>query len=462
MSIARIHYDVVVVGAGSAGLAASIAAARNGARTLLIDAGPLVGGELLSGLPLNACLSARGEWVVGGVVRELLDRCDAMGGLVPPYFDWRSLWLVCVDPEIVKIACALMTHEAGVHLLLNTFAEQVVAEDGRISGVIVRNRSGRTLVTGDIFVDCSGDGDLAVQAGAPWEKGGTEGQFQPVTMMFRMQGVVTSRLLDFVVEHPEHVGLGESLHIAGISRDECARRLQAQGVASVFFDGHGPLLTKAIADGEMYPCGLVAVCPVAPARQEVSLNTTRIANLDATDPAVLSRALPVLIDQVWQCMAFLRHRVPGFENAAYAGIAPRIGIRETRRIMGMEVLTADDVLTGRKRADGIGKGAHELDVHGAGQAHRREMIRDAGSYDIPFGCLVPRNTRNLLVAGRCLSATRDAHGSARVMGTCMAMGQAAGTAAAICVADGTPLAQLSTAALRDRLVEHGAVLETDY
>src|SRR3954451_13526722 len=94
-------FDVVVIGSGSAGMAASIAAARNGARTLLVDAGPSIGGELLSGLPLNACLSARGEWVVGGVVRELLDRCDSMGGLVPPYFDWRSLWLVCVDPEVM-------------------------------------------------------------------------------------------------------------------------------------------------------------------------------------------------------------------------------------------------------------------------------------------------------------------------------------------------------------------------
>ncbi|MBL8701789.1 MAG: FAD-dependent oxidoreductase, partial [Alphaproteobacteria bacterium] len=126
------RYDVVVVGSGSAGLAASIAAARNGARTLLIDAGPTIGGELLSGLPLNACLSARGEWVVGGVVRELLDRCDSMGGLVPPYFDWRALWLVCVDPEIMKLACAMMVAEAGVELLLNSFAEDVVVEDGTI------------------------------------------------------------------------------------------------------------------------------------------------------------------------------------------------------------------------------------------------------------------------------------------------------------------------------------------
>jgi hypothetical protein len=457
-----LSYDVVVVGSGSAGLAASIAAARNGARTLLIDAGPSIGGELLSGLPLNACLSARGEWVVGGVVRELLDRCEGMDGLVPPYFDWRSLWLVCVDPEVMKIACAMMVAEAGVQLLLNSFVEDVSVEDGRITGLVVANKSGRTLVMADVFIDCSGDGDVAARAGAPWEKGGDGGQFQPVTMMFRMQGVETKPLLDFVVAHPDHVGLGESPAVAHLSKAECAARLHEQNVPSVFFDGSKPFIADAIARGELYPCGILAVCPVSPARKEVSLNTTRIANLDATDPDALSRALPKLVDQVWTCVGFLRKHVPGFENAHFSGLAPRIGIRETRRIMGVKVLTADDVLTGRKHSDGIGKGAHELDVHGAGQAHRREMIKDGGSYDIPFGCLTPRNLRNVLVAGRCLSATREAHGSARVMGTCMSMGQAAGTAAALCVSSGEPISQLSVQALRDRLREQGAVLESEY
>ncbi|MBL8702205.1 MAG: FAD-dependent oxidoreductase, partial [Alphaproteobacteria bacterium] len=176
----------------------------------------------------------------------------------------------------------------------------------------------------------------------------------------------------------------------------------------------------------------------------------------------LSGALPRLIDQAWLAAEFLKRRVPGFERAVFSGLAPRIGIRETRRIIGREVLDTQDVLTGRKRPDGIGKGAHELDVHGAGKVHRREMIKDGGSYDIPFGCLVPLNTRNLLVAGRCLSATREAHGSARVMGTCMAMGQAAGTAAALCAAEDQPISQLSIAALRDRLRDQGAVLETQY
>lgn len=457
-----VECDVAVIGAGSAGIAAATAAARNGAHTLLIDAGPAVGGELVSGLPINACLSARGEWVVGGVMRELLDRCDAMGGLVPPYFDWRSLWLVCVDPEIMKIACLQTISDAGVQLLLNSLVEDTVVEDGNVIGVVVLNKNGRTLVKARLVVDCSGDGDVAALAGAPYEKGSPKGEFQPVTIIFRMQGVETEPLLRFVRDRPEVAGLGERPDIAHLAKKECAQRLYEQGVPSVFFDGKGPFLAEAIASGELFPCGLLAVCPVSPARREVSLNTTRIADLDATNPRQLSGALPQLIEQVWTCARFLNARVPGFKDAVFAGIAPRIGIRETRRIMGLEVLTAEDVLSGRKRRDGIGKGAHELDVHGSGDVHRREMIKDGGSYDIPLGCLIPRNTRNMLVAGRCLSATREAHGSARVMGTCMAMGQAAGTAAALCAIEGQPLSQLSVDALRDRLRAQGAVLETEY
>jgi len=458
MSIARRRVDVLVVGAGSAGVAAAIAAARNGARTLLVDAGPMAGGELVSGLPLNAVLNARGEWVAGGVVRELLDDCDRMGGLVPPYFDWRSLWLVCVDPEVMKLAVMRALKAAGVDLLLYSFAEDVLVEDGRVAGVFVLNKQGRTLVEADVVIDCSGDGDIAAAAGAPTERGGDGTRFQPVTLIFRMVGVEPEPLLDFVRRHPGNVALGECL-LEPCSEAECAEALYRQGVPSAFFDGRRPLLADAIERGELFPCGLLAVCPVSTARREVSLNTTRIADLDATRTESLSDALPALMEQVWTASAFLRNRVPGFERAIFSGIAPRIGIRETRRIMGEYVLTREDVLHGRKRPDGIAKGAHELDVHGAGKEHRREMIAEGGSYDIPYTTLLPRGISNVMVAGRCLSATREAHGSARVMGTCMGMGQAAGTAAAMSVAEGAPLRQLSVPALRDLLKQQGAVLD---
>jgi hypothetical protein len=152
-------------------------------------------------------------------------------------------------------------------------------------------------------------------AGAPTEKGGEHGEFQPVTMIFRMQGVATEPLLRFVRDHPEFVALGESENVAGLTKAECAERLYAQGVPSVFFDGKAPFVAGAIARGELFPCGIVAICPVSTARREVSLNTTRIADLDATRADALSDALPALLEQVWTCARFLVSRVPGFEPA---------------------------------------------------------------------------------------------------------------------------------------------------
>lgn len=452
--------DVAVIGAGSAGITAAIAAAKTGARTLLVDAGPSVGGELLSGLPINSMISARGEWVVKGVAAELLEECKRMGGYVGDFFDWRALWLVCIDPEIMKLAIMNVLQRYGVSVLVYTFAEDVIVEDGEVIGVVLLNKSQRTVVTAGAYVDASGDGDVAMLAGAPFEMGDRPTGFQPVSMLFRMVGVEAEPFLRFVRDHPENVALGElPLITEGI--EECARNLYDQGYPKAFFHGDGPLLKNAMARGELYDTPLLAVVPVSMPRKEVSVNSTRV-NLNATETSALSAALPTLFDQVWQAVGFLKGNVPGFETAEFSGVAPRIGIRETRRIMGEYVLTSEDVLEARKSDQGIGKGAHELDVHGVGNQHKRIMLKDGGSYDIPFGCLVPRNLKNVLVAGRCLSATRDAHGSARVMGSCMAMGHAAGAASAVAARSGTHVRETDVGELRKLLRDQGAVLDGTY
>ena len=455
-------YDVVVIGAGAAGVAAAVAAARNGARTIMVDAGPMIGGEMISGIPIDGCLSTAGEWVVGGIMRELFDECDRLGGYVGVVNDFRSLNVVAVDPEIMKIAVVNYVRKAGVKILLYTFAEEVVVQRGRVEGVIVLNKNQRTLLRAKAVIDCSGDGDMAVAAGAEFEKGDeAAGDLQPVTMMFRMMGIDTPRLLDFVKAHPENFGLAEYAD-KHMSVEQAAEGLHRQGLAKVFLVSHGPLMRDAIARGELYQSSMIAVTPVSPARREVSLNTTRLGYLDATKTDRLSEALPDLIEQVWICAEFMRKNVPGFENAVYSGIAPRIGIRETRRIVGDIVLNGDDVMQAKKRDDGIGKGCHELDIHLAGTGHVRSTIKDGGSYDIPFGCLLPKGLANLMVAGRCLSSTREAHSTARVMGTCMAMGQATGTAAALCATSnawGGDVRELAVDRLRDVLRSQGAVLD---
>jgi hypothetical protein len=456
------HYDVVVLGGGSAGIAAAVAATRNGARTVIVDAGPMIGGELVSGIPVDGCLSTAGEWVVGGVCRDLFKICDKMGGYIGAIKDYRSLTIVCVDTEIMKLAVVKLVHDAGVKLLLYTFAEEVITENGKVTGIIVLNKNRRTLLTAKVFIDCSGDGDLAIGAGAPFEVGdATKGDLQPVTLIFRMMGVEAEPLLRFVKNNTANFGLAE-YQDKRMTVAEAAEALYEQGLPKVFLTSDGPLMRDAIARGTLHRSSMIGITPISIPRKEVSVNTTRIGHLDATHTDKLSNALPELMDQVWDCANFLRSSLPGFEKAVFSGVAPRIGIRETRRVVGEEVLTGEDIMQARKRPDGIAKGAHELDIHLSGTGHIRSTIKDGGSYDIPFGCLVPRNTRNVLMAGRCFSSTREAHSSARVMGTCMAMGQAAGTAAALCTTANAwsgDVREVAVPRLRDMLRTQGAVLE---
>lgn len=275
-----------------------------------------------------------------------------------------------------------------------------------------------------------------------------------------MSGVETLPLLDFVVEHPENFGLVENPAM-NMTKAEAARGLRDQGIPKVFFISDGPLMQRAIAQGEMYKSSMITVTPNSLARKEVTINSTPIGHIDATRTDQLSQSLPDLMDQVWTCANFLHKHVPGFENATLSGVAQRIGIRETRRIVGECTLTGDDILQARKRPDAIAKGCHELDIHGIDTGHVRSAIKDGGTYDIPFGCLVPRNLRNVIVAGRCLSASREAHSSARVMGTCMAMGDAAGTAAAMMAQsnDLGDIREIPLPVLRAKLKEAGAVLD---
>lgn len=456
------QYDVVVVGGGSAGIAAAVASARNGARTCLVEAGPMIGGELLTGMTIDGALNARGEWIVGGVVHDLLAACREMGGFVEKLNDWRLIQYVAYDPEILKIAIAQVVYDSGVDVLLYSFADDVVKAGDRIEGVVIRNKNGRTLLAAKSFIDCSGDADLCLMGGAAMLPHDDDGPPQPVSMMFRMAGVENEPLLAFVRDNPDYVAVGESEAIRGGRTDaEITQEIYRQGQPCVFFKGDGPFLAPAIARGELHRTALIMMQPTSAARKEVCINTTRVSLPDPTRPEALSLALRTLVGQVRQCSLFLQRNVPGFENATLSGLAPRVGIRETRRILGDYVLTRDDVFEARKRDDGVAKGSHHIDIHQDGTGQIRIPVSDGGSYDIPLGSLLPEGLSNVAVAGRCLSADRAAHGSARVMGGCMAMGQAVGTLAALAVNQNNraDLRTVSVGRLRNVLREQGAVLD---
>ena len=439
-------------------MAAALAARKTGARTLLVEAGPFVGGDLVCGLPVDGCLSARGDWIVGGIAREIFNRCAALDGYIGEVFDWRLCWGVCLDPETVKLAIMEALAEYGVDLLLNTVAENIMLKDQLIQSVNVFNKNGHQQLCAAHYVDCTGDADIAAWAGAPVEMGGPCGEFQPVSIIFRMANVDFHLLLSFLREHPEEFLLAESPVITK-SPAECALAVFESGLPYTALSARGALLSRAIAHGDMAPTTAVYMWPTSLQRKEIGLNVTRVSGINPMDTSALGQSAGVLARQVVQSVRFLTQQVPGFAAASLSAVAPRVGMRETRRIRGEEVLTAEDVLNGRKRDDCIAKGAHHIDVHGAGSDQQRYPVRDGGSYDIAYKCLVPRDVKNLLVAGRCLSSTREANGSARVMGQCLATGHAAGTAAALCSQnDWNDVRSLPLSTLRQTLQGQGAIV----
>lgn len=455
------HYDVVVVGAGSSGVAAAIAAANNGMKTVLIDSGPTVGGELISGMPLDGCLNVRGEWILGGIGRQLLDSSRAAGGFMEAIFDWRQMWAVCVDPEMLRLTVTESLARAGVRLRLYTFVEDVVMDGSSVHSIIALTKGRRILITGKVFIDCSGDGDVAALAGAPWEMGSATGELQPVTLIFRVQNVDYEAILAYQRDHPEYFVLSDNPMIKETPAEAAAAAYEAgYPFCGMSGDAPGSPLTEAIRAGRMYPTMAVYTAPTSVARREVQVNSTRTIAIDGgLDTASLSASLAVLTEQIRTCMNFCKTEFPGFKDAVFAGAAPRIGVRETRRIMGDYVLTREDVVNGRKSPTGVAKGGHHIDIHGSGTDQIRESVKDGKSYDIPYGALLPKGLDSILVAGRCFSSTREANGSARVMGACLAMGQATGTAAAMAIRGNTTVRNVPVDALRALLEEQGAILQ---
>lgn len=454
----EMSYDVVVIGAGAAGVASAIAAAKNGASTLLIESSPIVGGDLISGLPIDGCRTTAGEWIVGGVAKELFDTCNEYDGYIGSIYDRRNIWVVMINPRVMGFSILKKIGEYGVQLLPYSQVVSVESKDGTIQSITVQNKNERYNIKGNMYIDCTGDGDVSCLCGVPYEMGDASGDLQPMTMVFQIRNVHPQELLTFVLEHPENCGLAENPNSTKTAK-ELAQELYDLGYPKVFFSSNGPLMRDGIASGELHSCSMLAFTPNTTDHTVLTVNTTRLVTKDCLSGDVLGKTMLELSTQAENAFMFIKNHIPGCQDAFFDGIAPRLGIRESRRILGECYLTGEDVANGMKRDDGVCKGGHEIDIHGKNKNHVRKTIKNAGSYDIPFGCLIPKGMNNLLMAGRCLSADRVAHSSARVMGTCLAMGQASGTAAAICAAKGIRPKDLPVSELRNLLRRQGAILD---
>ncbi len=445
--------DVVVAGGGPAGIGAAVAAARAGAKTVLLERYGFLGGMWTAGLvgPILAIAAHEDPRpIVGGIGRELGDRLHRRGGAPTWEEGCRNGSRLPFNAEIMKLVCDELALDAGVEVILHSLVGEVLTRDGRIAALCVESKSGRQAVTGKVFVDATGDADVAARAGAPYTAGRAgDSRFMALGSMFHWGGQRSTT--------PEEAARG---------REACARLLDSRQLG-LYGAGGGNLDS----------------CYGSPLR---SSNVTRFAGNCADVRDLTAGEIQVRRD-THALIDFYRREVPGFESAYLAQLPPNIGVRESRQIVGDYALTGEDVVQARKFPDQVALGSWWIDIHcplgvgGRGVHFCQQSCRQAppcpwleanreaapaqlyppkgGYYGIPYRCLVPQKVDNLLVAGRCLSATPQGQGGARVTGTCLAMGEASGLAAARAANAGRAPRAENVAELRAALIKAGAIVD---
>jgi len=438
--------EVLVVGGGPAGIAAAIASARQGARTLLLERFGFLGGNATAALvgPFMTCYSLDGQQqLVRGIYEELVRRLERIGGALHPsgipagspycgFIVFGHDKVTPFDPEAVKVVALEMCREAGVEIQFHTFVFDALVEGGAVTGVVAASKSGAEAVRARVTVDCSADADVAARAGVPCRTGrDADGLTQPMTLFFRIAGVDDARVEAYVRAHPE-----DRRPFAGL-----IRAARERGEWAIPREGVG--MYKTLEPGVW------------------RINTTRMQRASGTDVRELTRAEMEGREQMLFLLRFFRERLPGLEHCRLYDSAATIGVRETRRIEGEYTLTAQDLTEGREFDDVIALAGYPFDIHSpdsAGGGTGTGELRSANIYQAPYRCLVPVGVDGLLVAGRSISATHEALAAIRVMPPCFALGEAAGTAAALAIRHGVQPRHVPVPDLQAALVRLGAYL----
>ena len=436
--------DVVVVGAGPAGIGAAVAAARNGAKTLVFEAHGCIGGMGTSGMvsPFMTSYDAPCEnMIIRGVFEELVNRMVEMGGAIDPkdvrneqpyasYFHIGHNNVTPFDPHAFKLIGMRMLRESGAELLLQTQFVNVIKDGDRITGVVINNKDGLSVIEAKIVIDCSGDADVAARAGVNYIMGNEEdGNLQPASMFMRIGNADMDVVNAHMAEHSDEI--------------------------RPFFGPFSWIIKEFPEDWDNFPRGEICIfADVTPG--EFSINCSRILDIDATKAEHVTRATMIGQEQCQHIFQFMKKHAPGFENSRIIATADAIGIRETRHIEGEYKLTGDEVAACKVHEDAIACMATNMDTHNKDNPGGSFFIPKNGPFfTVPYLCLVPKGISNLLVAGRAISADAIAGSAIRMMPSCMAFGQAAGTAAAMCAAQGIAPKTVDVQVLRKTLVEQG-------
>jgi 2-polyprenyl-6-methoxyphenol hydroxylase-like FAD-dependent oxidoreductase len=457
------NYDVIVCGGGPSGFIAAIAAGRAGARTLLIEKYGFVGGMATSAWlgPISP-MHFGDERVIAGIPEEFVDRMRLAGGstghlrCTNPH--GSGAYLGFYDREHYKWTALQMLQEAGVELLFHSFIADVALDGDRVTGVEVSNKAGKTVYTAKTIVDATGDGDVAALAGAEHTNGNESGVSQPGTLMFDMANVDTDRLKQYMDENLDNFEWASEM----VALKPFSEKLQQKHfVGQGFLD----LVARGLSTEELY-LGRDSILFLTTTRPGlIHFNSTRIAGLDGRSAKSLTEAEIDGRRQVMSLSEFIVKHIPGFENAYLAGTGTQVGVRESRHITGEYVITGDDVLHGRKFDDVIARGYFPVDIH---NLKGKEGYQGGGvwadpedSYDIPLRTLIPIRVNGLVMAGRAISATHEAHGSLRTQGGAMGIGHAAGVLAAEAALRGEEAREVPYSRVEKVLLDQGASLRRD-
>ena len=417
-------YNLVVAGGGLSGVAAAVSAAREGLKVLLVEKSGCLGGAISNNLvypfmpywtkPYWGEASKNKKYLSQGIFKEMKQRHDEYVSNCKDH-EFNS--------EYMKIVLDDMTIQAGVDVLFHGVVYDVKTQDRQITEVRITAKSRKITVQADFFVDATGDGELFCLAGCDFQLGReSDGLCQPMTTCFRMSGVDLDL---FTEERP---------------------RLQE-------------LYKKKQADGEITNPRENILVFFGVGEDVLHFNTTRVVKLDPTNPFDVSRAEVIARRQIHEIVSFLKEHSKAFDESALISIAVDIGVRESRKLKGVHILNADEIINCTRFEDSIALGNYDIDIHnpsGTGTSHR--FFGDGEYYTIPYRSLLPKEFDNLLVAGRCLSATHEAQASVRIMPICCCLGQAAGTAAALALKSNKNAHTVDISALQKKLIENGAVL----
>lgn len=418
-------YDVVVCGGGPTGFIAAIAAARQGAKVALVEQYGFLGGMATAGIvaPLSV-FTYSGEKVIGGIPWEFCERLQAMGGGLIE----KPLGNVAFEPELYKLCCQRMVLEAGIELYMHSYLSGCVCEEGNVRQVIIENKNGTEAIEAKVFIDCTGDADLAHMAHVPMQD--LEGKpLQPLSTYFVLSGVDTES--EVVKDAMHHNKQGVNCHCLPI-REKLIELKDKLGIPEF----GGPWFCTTLQPGV------------------VTVNMTRTA-ADACDNRDYTRAECELREQVFKMAKVLKENFEEFKNCYVSAVAVTAGVRETRRIKGVHTITGEEYVNAFHYEDSVSRGAHPIDIHVAKGPSQNVTFLEKPAY-VPYRAFIAEGFPNLLVAGRCLSADKTAFASLRVQASCMGMGQAVGVAAAQCCKNGRSVLDADIDKLVTSLREMGA------